>query len=371
MPGKIFSSLLASFLLFVSPQWANAGKSAILFIGDGMGSEIIRALKLKMHGGRAGNPDGLLPFETVNFTVRSSVSTAAADNPVPDSASSATAMATGVKVNKGVLSVSIPGDASPLPTIAELAAAKGLAVGLISTASVTDATPAAFASHRISRKDRAGVAEDYLKPSGPLLLMGGGDSSLNAEVLQKAGFTILPCSKESETSPTPPPGKRLSLLCGADDMPYMAERPSGMPGLAELTSRAVAFLEPDPDGFFLLVEAGRIDDGAHEGNLGKTLIEAEELLDAVNTALKWAQGKKDILIAVTADHDTGGLVLDPDSVTARGSVPAGTFTTGGHTSRKTDFFAAGTSGTLPAEIENTSVFVFLKAFLLDPPETMK
>ena len=118
--------------------------NVILFIGDGMGFEQVKAAGIYAHG-----TSGTLSFESLPY--QGEVTTTSADNPVTDSAAAATAMATGFKVNNRVISVAIPGDGRDLETVLERLRDQGKSTGLVTIAYVTHATPAAFGAHESDR----------------------------------------------------------------------------------------------------------------------------------------------------------------------------------------------------------------------------
>ncbi len=158
-------------------------KNVILCIGDGMGSEQIKAGSMYLTG-----ETGKLDFE--QFPYKAKMNVCAADSNSTDSDASATAMATGVKVNVGVISVAIPGDGKPLKTIAELFQKAGKSVGLITTTNLTHATPAAFAAHQPSRNNYAQIAEDYLLTSRPDVLLGGC-LYIDCESAKAVGYEVI------------------------------------------------------------------------------------------------------------------------------------------------------------------------------------
>ena len=325
---------------------ASGTKHVILFIGDGMGAEHVRAAGMYRSG-----PGGTLAFEA--FPCRGAVATANADGGLTDSAAAATAMATGVKVHNMVVSVASPGDGSPLRTALELAQAGGRSTGLVTTTDISDATPAAFAAHRPSRTDHAGIDDDYLARSRPNVLFGGGKFLAGAEAM-RAGYAVVRDRAEM-TSLDTESNDRVAGLFGTENLPYEADGTGGLPPLSEMTDVALRILDNNPAGFFLMVEGGRIDHGSHANDIGRTISETIALSDAVEVAVEWARTHTDTLIVVTADHETGGLRLLGPS--AAGVVPAVSWSGTRHTAATVPFYARGIpacprSGTL----ENTEIF---------------
>jgi alkaline phosphatase len=318
-----------------APSGAKRAKNVIVFIGDGMGISTISATRVFSVG-----VDGNLVLDQLPNAALSR--TADADHITPDSASTMTSMMTGTNANSGVIGFgpetefgdfNKDGDGPPLSTLLERAKQRGLSVGIVSTARVTHATPAACYSHINSRDDEAAIALQALPSdatfnrelgTGIDLILGGGRQffvpstvtdeeggtgsrsdgrDLRAE-FQAAGYTYLwNAAQFAAVSP-----KQLPLLglFERSHMEYEHDRPSdagGEPSLTELTTKAVTLLSArgKDDGFFLMVEAGRIDHAHHAGNAWRALSDAEELDFAVGETLKLVN-LKETLVLVTADH---------------------------------------------------------------------
>jgi alkaline phosphatase len=291
----------------------------ILFIGDGMGAEHRKAARWKSVG-----DDGLLSMD--DMPARGWARTACADNPITDSAAAATAMATGVKTNKGVIGMNA--DLQIVPTILEKARQMGKAVGLVTTKEVTNATPAAFVAHVKHRSANTKIAEQMMESGVDVILGGGEDQFLPASMqgcfpargrridgrnlLQDdatAGFRHV-CDPASIVSIEPAIPLRLIGLFADEDM----QRPF-TPSLAAMTQSAIAILSRNPDGFFLMVEGGQIDTASHVHDASNAIRDTIGLDAAVKVAKTFAASDGRTLIIVTADHETGGMQL---SLTALG-----------------------------------------------------
>ena len=334
-------------LLIGLPVTPDAGaeppRNVILCIGDGMGPEHVRAAGLYLNG-----ESGTLSFEA--FPAQGLISIRSADNPLTDSAASATAMATGHKVNNGVISVALPGDRRALSTILERAQDSGKSVGLVTTTELTHATPAAFAAHTPSRKQRSAIARDYLRRTKPDVLLGGGGAGLRAGAARIAGYTVVKNRAELHDARR----NRDTPLCGLfgmGNMPYEYDDFTGdadayatFPHLNEMAMAAIDLLDDDPDGFFLLVEGGCIDQAAHDHELERNIHETIEFDRTVRLIAEWANGRDDPLIIVTADHETGGLAITRNN--GKGEFPDVTWSTSGHTGVDVAVYATGLGASL-------------------------
>lgn len=314
-------------------------RNVILFVGDGMGEEHVRAARMFANGERAP-----LGFETL--AVRGELVTRNAHGAVTDSAAGATAMATGRKVSNKVVSVARPGDGRDLVTALERHAAAGKRTGLVTTGTpLTDATPAAFAAH-VERRGRGDeVARDYLERSRPNALFGPGGEGLSAERAREAGYTVVTSASALDALHLDE-HEHVAALFPLEDTPP----------LPTLTRAALELLEGDADGFFLLVEHEGIDAAAHRMALPRVLPAVLELDEAVAVARAWAKGRDDTLLIVTADHETGGLRVFERTPRA-GAVPGHSFRSAAHTDADVPLFAEGPgSALLSGRNDNTCVF---------------
>ncbi|UAA40088.1 alkaline phosphatase [Paraneptunicella aestuarii] len=339
-------------------------KNVILFVGDGMGISTLTAARI-LKGQQQGNSgeEGLLSFE--NFPFSAQVKTYNVDAQTPDSAGTMTAMMTGIKTDAGVIGVDediVRGDCSTvagneLVTALELAEIRGLSTGIISTARITHATPASTYAKSADRnwedvsdmpeaavtagcKDIADQLVNFEKNletrfpgvdvNGMEVVMGGGrrhflpkDATFNSPdavssvegdrtdgrdltaewqaaypngvyVYDQAGFDTINAATT----------ERVFGLFNESHMQYEADRANdiaGEPSLAEMTSKAIDVLDNNEQGFFLMVESGRIDHGHHAGSAYNALTDTIEFADAVQAAVS-ATNPEETLIIVTADH---------------------------------------------------------------------
>ncbi len=331
---------LAGWVLAVGLLCARLGSAmptnVIVFIGDGMGYGQIAAAGLYANGA-----SGTLSFEA--FPHQAQVTTASADSPITDSAAAATAMATGYKVSNGVISVARPGDGRQLQTVLEQAAAAGKATGLVTTTYISHATPAAFAAHEPSRGNYGQIAQDYLRQTRPNVLFGGS-LYLSESDAAAAGYSVVKDAAQLQALDTDS-ADFVSGQFAAGNMTYEFDRgPAATePHLSEMTAVALSLLDNDPQGFFLMVEGGRIDHAAHAHDLERTIGETLEFSRAVRTAVDWAGRslQSDTLILVTADHETGGLNILADGEAGR--YPYVAWTSAGHTGANVPIYAWGSN----------------------------
>lgn len=311
-------------------------KNVILFIGDGMGISTITAARI--YAGQKQGQSGeeyVLPFE--NFDNVALVKTYNTNAQVPDSAGTASAMHTGVKTKIGAIGVGpdvISGDcqsglANALPILGEQATERGLALGIVSTARITHATPASVYSRTPDRgweadawipEDQRGkgcddIATQLVNSTFDVALGGGtaaffgadkggrrlaADADLPAAWAARTGGTFVSTSAELAAAPSDKP---VLGLFSPSHMTYTVDRTedSTEPTLTEMTQQAIARLKDDPEGYYLMVESGRIDHGHHAGQAGYALEEAVEFANAIQYAIDNTD-PSETLILVTADH---------------------------------------------------------------------
>ncbi|MBM3460660.1 MAG: alkaline phosphatase [Armatimonadetes bacterium] len=298
-------------------------RSVILFIGDGMGEPQRHAARLF----KAMNPDDRdekEPIAVARLTMDGLKASGvmenhSVDNLVTDSAASATAMATGTRVVNRALA-SLP-DGQALKTILERAREQGRSTGLVTTVTVTHATPAAFATHTTDRKKEYDIALDYLN-AGVSVLLGGGrmyflprgtddgeriDGRNVAAEMEAKGYVLV---KERDALLANSAAPKILGLFDAGGMDYEIDRdPAKSPSLAEMTRVALCSLSTNPRGFFLMVEGGRIDWACHDNDLAAALHDTLALDAAVAEALVFQKSHPNTLILVTNDHETGGLTF--------------------------------------------------------------
>lgn len=260
------------------------------------------------------------PFATTDIVFRDGVLGLVSTQPhgvyVTDSAAAASAMSTGHKVENGA--VSITPDGKPQKTVMQAAKAAGKRIGLVTTATVYDATPAAFSINAKSRRDSQ-VLVDLLFALEPDVLMGGGaDYFLPASApggkrkdgkdlitaFRAKGHAIARNTAELKSAT----GTKLLGLFADEDMDFDVDRdPAKEPSTAEMAAAAINTLaRHNPNGFVLLIENENTDTAGHANDAASLMRALWAFDDAVKVALEFQRSNPDTLLIITGDHETGG-----------------------------------------------------------------
>ncbi len=311
------SALLLVLGILLAPAAGLAGpaKSIILMIGDGMGPSQFGAAWLYSNRilGRE-----LRMVEVMKSGRTAYVVNDALDAIITESAAAATQIATGVRVKTMAVGMA-PDGKTPLKTILELAKEKGMSTGLVTTSGITDATPAAFASHVTHRSDEISVASQELQVGVDVLMGGrkqfflpeaaGGKRTDGRDLMDEArkeGYAVVGTADELQQAN----GGKLFGLFNMGDMAFEIDRSkTAEPSLAEMAAKALEVLAKNPKGFFVMIEGGRIDHAAHRNDAAATIRDTLAFDEAVGVALEFQRRNPDTLLIVTADHETGGMAL--------------------------------------------------------------
>jgi alkaline phosphatase len=330
--------LILVAILILLGQTSNAEvKNVILMIGDGMGFEHVKATSLYAYG-----EEKKLSFEQY---YRGEVTTHSAnsyrqDYHATDSGASATAMATGQKVDNDVISER---SRQPIKTILEILQEKGKATGLVTTVPITHATPAGFGAHNRTRNNYRDIANDYMTQTRPNILFGAYYKNGQGMTVEKAkqGDYLVATTRQQMLDLVGPIDNNSTevfyfagLFC-PEEMPYEYDYYQKIPipldetetvpdydtipHLSEMTSTALKVLDNDSDGFFLMVEGGKIDKASHKNIIERTIYETLEFDRAFREVMAWAKDRDDTIIIVTADHECGGLKVV--NYRGKGSMP--------------------------------------------------
>jgi alkaline phosphatase len=357
-------------------------KSIILMIGDGMGFEHLKLARWVELG-----KDNRFPLEQLPMQLN--VTTRSADNLITDSAAAATAIATGNKTDNGMLSISPLSEI--LETILEISYKLGKSTGIVTTTEITHATPAAFMTHVQSRSDTTEISRQIAENSTVNVLFGGGSNYFSTSQLirlEARGYDVV--SNRSELMETD--SDNLIGLFAPSHLPYEIDREQEViPSLTEMTMKAIEILSQDPDGFFLMVEGGRIDHAGHANDKANVALETIEFSHAVDTAISFSKEYDNVLLLITADHETGGLKILNSTLNNNIPLPNNTreenniiriqrinnisvdWSTTSHTNSNVPFFGYNTefSGfTNLSVIDNTDTFKLMNNYLDIKNETL-
>jgi len=299
--GVIFGIVLVLLLIQVSAATPHGEvKNVIVLIGDGMGFGQVQLTKLVY---------GHLNIENIPYTGFELTDSLSGE--VTDSAAAGTAIATGFKTYNGMIStLKFDGKVVNLTTLLELAQFMNKSTGLVTTTRITHATPAVFASHTESRKMEEEIARQLIQHKVNVLF-GGGKGKFDERTLnlaKKYGYEVVFDRKGLEEVS----GDYVLGLFADSHIPYVLDRDANTPSLLDMTKKAIEILERNPNGFFLMVEGGRIDHACHTNDVASTVAETKEFDDVVGYVLEYAREKDDTLVIVTADHETGGLAVGID-----------------------------------------------------------
>lgn len=328
-------------------------KNVILFVGDGMSLQAKQVARILSKGITEGKYNDKLAMEKMSNMAL--INTSGYDSIVTDSANSASAYATGNKsvVNAmGVYADSTKDvfDDPKVENITEIVKrSKGMSVGIVSTANITDATPAAMLAHTRRRSEANYIAADMLTPAHrPDVILGGGSRQFipvttpgskrkdKRDIIQEfitQGYQFAGTATELKSAS---PDKPLLGLFNTDNMNVYIDRAmlkdpkvlqgfKDQPGLVDMTKKAIDILDKNPNGFFAMIEGACIDKQLHTMDWQRSAYDAIELDKAVEYAQKYSKEHGDnTLIIVVADHGHGisitGTYHEKDGKTGREAV---------------------------------------------------
>jgi alkaline phosphatase len=301
----------------------NKAKNIILLISDGMSLTQVSSYRLLK-----GGPNERIAVDT--FPVSGIVLTHSKDAIVTDSASSATAFSTGKKTNNGALG--LDQDNKILENFTEKIDKYGYVSSLISTSEITHATPAAYASH-VDLRWKTDEISLQMMDSDVMTILGGGrhffipeemggkrSDEVNLLEEIESSHTILTKKSDMDSFDHSNKGKVVGLF--ADEALRDAETPDNHslePTSSEMLEfalkRSEKFTSKGCKGFFVMVEGSQVDWAGHANNLDYLKREMQDFDEAVKTALDFAKNNQETLVIATADHETGGLLIEPATPT--------------------------------------------------------
>lgn len=299
-------------------------RNVIIMIGDGMGPQQVGLLVMYAHhaphsvyrakGGKTAL-ERLMEAGTLGYARDEP-----ADGLVTDSGASSTQMASGEWAGPEMIGIDQNGN--PVKTILEIAEGMGKSTGLVTDTGITHATPAGFAAHQTHRSKQDAIALDLLRAKVDVMLGGGLEWWIPAgveskrkddrDLLEEAramGYELCLNRAELEGATQEkilglfgPTG----LMNGIQETRTKEDPNRQIPTLREMTAKALEVLSRNPKGFFLMVEAGRIDWAAHDNDTGALLHEMIKFDETIAHVYDWVRARQDTLLLVTADHETGG-----------------------------------------------------------------
>lgn len=303
--------LIGLFLLsLVLVAESKEAKYIFLFIGDGL--SFPQRMLTEEYLNKTANKSLLinnLPYQAVTTTN-------SANAFITDSAASGTAIACGEKTNNGFIGVA-PDGKRRLHSVAELAKSEGRKVGIVSSVTINHATPAAFYGHQVSRDSAYALGLELIASNFDYFAGGGLDKpndTKNAEykgniydLAKEAGYIV--SDNPEEIRALQASDKKVFIRASNEAMPYEIDRDQNSLSLAEFTQIGINLLKND-NGFFMMVEGGKIDWVCHSNDAATVLHDIIAFDEAVKVAYEFAQKyPEETLIVVTGDHETGGLTL--------------------------------------------------------------
>ncbi|WP_312517910.1 alkaline phosphatase [Anaerospora sp.] len=327
-------------------------KNVILFVGDGMSLQARQIARILSKGITEGKYNDLLEMDKMSNLAL--ITTSGNDSLVTDSANSASAYATGHKSTVNAMGVYAdstkdPFDDPKVENIIELAKrTRGMSTGIVSTANITDATPAAMLAHTRKRSEQNFIAAEMLNPlHRPDVILGGGsrhflpksvpgskrtDDRNLVDEFKGQGYAVATSKTELKNAGTP---DKLLGLFQLDNMDVYVDREvtknpavlgkfTDQPTLMDMTKTAINTLSKNKNGFFLMVEGASIDKQLHTMDWQRAAYDTIEMDKAVGIAKEFAKKNADTLIIVVADHAHGasitGTYHEQDGKTGREAV---------------------------------------------------
>lgn len=305
----------------IDPSSFDNVENVILLIGDGMGPLHLEAAKQERNI--------TLALDEIEIEGRSR--TRSASSLTTDSAAGGSALACGTRIINSTLGVywyDVFGLESKPLSITELCQEAGMKTGIITTDDTSGATPSAFSVHTFSRNNKIGIDSQQLK-SDLDLIWGGASDYVTKEKAEENGFTFVSTYSEMMDVEA---GER-SYGQFENSTWHTEQTDAETPTLSQMAEKAIDILDDGDEGFFLMIEGAHIDKRSHDNDMAEMAEALEEFDNTVREALEFAEKDGNTLVVVTADHETGGIVLNDD-----GSY---SYTKGSHSSADVPVFVYG------------------------------
>lgn len=306
---SVLMSLILSFGtmfgIFSSPSTAPSGgynddeiKNVIFLIGDGMGFNHLNKAEKERE----------LSLTINEFGIGGEAMTRSLSNAVTDSAAAGTALATGERTSNGAIGVymfDLFSTYSYPKSITELCKGSGMMAGVVTTDETSGATPSAFSAHAHDRGDAEDITADQMV-SGFDLIWGAANGIASKGEAEANGFTYVTTYDEMMALPE---GSR-SFAQFTNALWTLEQSDENTPTLSQMTEKAIDLLDDTDEGFFLMVEGAHIDKHSHS-NEDENMTEAMAEFDkTIKLALDYAKADGETLVVVTADHETGAIMLE-------------------------------------------------------------
>lgn len=358
---KYFALVIVFIQSFVFAASQGYPKNIILIIVDGGGINHIEAADYYINGKKNQQAFGKFPVKLSVTTYPAGGSyepkKAAKDSNYvnsgyTDSAAAATALATGVKTSNG--SIGIDSKGNRLENLTERCEKLGMSTGVVTTVPLSHATPAGFVAHNNSRKSYEVIANQMINDSALEVIFGcgnplfndsgkkltspgdtkyvGGRQTWNSLIEGTAGadadrdgiadkWTLIQSKQDFINLAQGPTPKRVIGVAeaaetlqekrsGKSSIPFDVPLNQNEPNLSQMAKAALNILSKDPDGFFVMIEAGAVDWASHGNNSARMIEEMVDFAGAANAVINWVETKSDwknTLVIITADHQTGYL----------------------------------------------------------------
>ncbi|MFT5513116.1 MAG: alkaline phosphatase [Bacteroidia bacterium] len=328
----------------------------IFLIGDGMGLTQISALFLEKD-----NTNNFKRFKHIGF-----MNTSSGSHKITDSAAGATAFACGKKTYNNAIGMDI--DSTSSQNLIEIFSEKNYTTGLIATSSITHATPASFFAHTKHRRNEFDIASQLLTSDVDFFAGGGRNFFIDLGSDKRLyNWNIDTNSSQNWGSLVFESNKKYGYLLAGRGMATIKGGRGDF--LIESTQAALRYI--DKDKSFVIVEGSQIDWGGHAQDYNYVITEMRDFDKTVGAVLDYAEKDGNTLVVVTADHETGGLSLKPESYTdSEGNLRddydkvTPSFNTGGHTAMLIPVFAYGPGAQrFQGFYENTEIFDKFKALI--------
>lgn len=327
--GLIVGFLIAALLAWALPQqqmvtagvdngyYGKKAKYVFYFIGDGMSMPQIVSTEIFKGTLDSNNPMNRGKLNFAAFSYQGLQTTHSANSFITDSAAAGTALATGHKTNDEVLGMD-PTKTVKLRSMAEMAKEKGMKVGIVTSVSLDHATPGAFYAHEPSRRNYYQIGQsmvnsgfDYFAGGGLLAPTGDKKDQQNVlDVATQKGYQVVN-TQEDIVKLNSNSGKVIAInpvLAADKALNYEIDRTDQL-SLADFTRKGIELLD-NPNGFFMMVEGGKVDWACHANDAATTVHDVMAFELAIGEALKfYAQHPDETLIVVTGDHETGGMTV--------------------------------------------------------------